>query len=192
MPNKQPDARIIKSRNALMDAGMALLIQNPEASLSDIAQYAGVGRATLYRQFETRDELLVCIAKNCLQKFEEVTDPIESLATSALDAVRLMFELLLPLEAEMSFLMKFETMLPESEDIQHIWQEQQTEIQELLQACQQEKSIDPTLPIAWLESFLDGLFFAAWRWVSESGKCGKEASELAFRSFCQGVAVKSK
>lgn len=195
-PNKKPDARITKSRKALIEAGMALLIQNPDASLSDIAQYAGVGRATLYRQFETRDELVACIIKSCLQKFGDVTQPIETEASSALDAIRLLFDLLLPLESEMSFLMKFEASIsekagPENQEIHQIMQSQQQEIRDLFAACQQEKSIDPKLPLAWLESLLDGLFFAAWRCISESDTTCEKAAKLAFDSFCKGVVVQT-
>ena len=50
---KPLDARIKRSRTAIIEAGLECLNQNNEASLTDIANQAGVGRATLYRLFET-------------------------------------------------------------------------------------------------------------------------------------------
>ncbi|MEJ8662101.1 MULTISPECIES: helix-turn-helix domain-containing protein [Streptomyces] len=57
---KQPTLRRDASRNArrILDAGRAVLRENPQASADDIARAAGLGIATLYRRFPTRDDLV--------------------------------------------------------------------------------------------------------------------------------------
>lgn len=50
------------ARTALLDAAVRVFARNPAASLEDVAAAAGVGRATLFRHFRTRHELLRAVA----------------------------------------------------------------------------------------------------------------------------------
>lgn len=58
------DPRMVKTdatertRQIILDAAARLLSQRPDAGMADIAEEAGVGRATLYRHFATRESLL--------------------------------------------------------------------------------------------------------------------------------------
>ena len=107
---KNLDARAQRSRDALLKSGLALLNSNKEASLSEIATHANVGRATLYRQFETREQLVKEIAIYCLKSLDKACEPIDKKAKSAVDAIRLMFEYTLPLNQELQFLMQLDSL----------------------------------------------------------------------------------
>ena len=47
---------------AILDAAAQVLRRRPDAAMADIADEAGVGRATLYRYFPTRESLLRGVA----------------------------------------------------------------------------------------------------------------------------------
>jgi TetR/AcrR family transcriptional repressor of mexCD-oprJ operon len=47
-----------RTRRAILDAAARVLGQRSEAGMADIAAEAGVGRATLYRHFPTRESLI--------------------------------------------------------------------------------------------------------------------------------------
>jgi TetR/AcrR family transcriptional regulator, mexCD-oprJ operon repressor len=47
-----------RTRRAILDAAARVLSQRPDAGMADIAEEAGVGRATLYRHFPTRESLI--------------------------------------------------------------------------------------------------------------------------------------
>ncbi|MEO0677815.1 MAG: helix-turn-helix domain-containing protein [Pseudomonadota bacterium] len=47
-----------KTRDAIIEAAFAVFSKHPNASLGDVAQHAGVGRATLHRHFPGRAELI--------------------------------------------------------------------------------------------------------------------------------------
>jgi AcrR family transcriptional regulator len=49
-------------QTAILDAAARVLRQRPDAAMADIADAAGIGRATLYRQFPTRQALLRGVA----------------------------------------------------------------------------------------------------------------------------------
>ena len=51
-----------RTRRAILDAAMAVLAENPAASLGDIAATAQVGRSTLHRYFAERTDLLRGVA----------------------------------------------------------------------------------------------------------------------------------
>jgi AcrR family transcriptional regulator len=53
------DAR--RNREAVIEAALGALAADPNASMADIADAAGVGRTTVYRHFENRDELIVAL-----------------------------------------------------------------------------------------------------------------------------------
>ena len=56
--------------------------------MSEIALAAGVGRATLYRHFETKEALTRALAKQCLQETDEILEPARSLkGRPALEAI---------------------------------------------------------------------------------------------------------
>jgi AcrR family transcriptional regulator len=52
----------LANRVALLDAGLAALTRDPDASLESIARAAGLSRRTVYGHFSSRDELVVAIA----------------------------------------------------------------------------------------------------------------------------------
>ena len=59
---------------AILDAGLACFSRNPDASLAEVAQAAGVGRITLYGHFPSRQELMDAVFAHALAKANAVLD----------------------------------------------------------------------------------------------------------------------
>lgn len=59
-PSKTADRRADAQRNiaAILDAARAVLVKDPYATMVQIAERSGVGRATLYRHFGSRERLV--------------------------------------------------------------------------------------------------------------------------------------
>jgi TetR/AcrR family transcriptional regulator, mexCD-oprJ operon repressor len=53
-----------RTREVILDAAAQVLGSRPDAAMADIADHAGVGRATLYRHFPTRESLLRGVAES--------------------------------------------------------------------------------------------------------------------------------
>ena len=165
---------------------MELLNANPDATLSDIASHAGVGRTTLYRQYETREKLINAIAVYCLGALNDVTDPIERQATSALDAVRLLFELAIPLTEELQFLMRLDQWGESDPKVAAISKRHAKEMRELVELGKKEGSIDRSLPTSWVVNLIDGLFIVCWMQLQEEAYTPDQVAILAFTSFAAG------
>jgi AcrR family transcriptional regulator len=184
----QLDARAIRSQKALLKAGLELLNNNHEATLSDIATHAGVGRTTLYRQYETREKLITAIAIDCLETINEATKPIERDAKTALDAIRMLFELAMPLTEEFQFLLILDQFIESDPQIAKIYKQQNQEMVDLVEYGKKKKEIDKSLPTSWLVGLIEGLFYIGWQQQNEHGFSHKEVANLAFNSFRKCVA----
>ncbi|NUU21840.1 MAG: TetR/AcrR family transcriptional regulator, partial [Streptomycetaceae bacterium] len=52
---------------AIIEAGRVCLSRNPTASMTEIAQAAGVGRVTLYGHFSSREDLVEAVVKHVMR-----------------------------------------------------------------------------------------------------------------------------
>lgn len=73
--NRRADAQ--RNRAAIIDAAVACLAANARASMTEIAQAAGVGRVTLYGHFASRRELLDAAAAQTMRRVEEELGPLK-------------------------------------------------------------------------------------------------------------------
>ena len=90
MPTAEPPARRADARRnieTILDAAERRLAADPDASMSDIAAEAGLGRVTIYGHFKTRAELIEVVARRVLEDANEVLadvdltgDPADALA----------------------------------------------------------------------------------------------------------------
>lgn len=71
---KRSDAR--RNRDAILAAALEALTESPDASLNAIAKRAGVANATLYRNFPTREQLVLATYQ---QEVERLVDAADSL-----------------------------------------------------------------------------------------------------------------
>jgi len=72
---QRSDAR--RNRTAILDAALDCLARDPQASIIDIAQAAGVGRVTLYGHFATRSQLIEAAFVHALRQAEATLDAID-------------------------------------------------------------------------------------------------------------------
>ena len=96
------DRRIVQSEQAIIEAGISALLLNPSAGMSEIAQFAGVGRATLYRHFESREALIRKLAIVCAEETDIALEPYAHLTGRA--AIEAVIDVLVPMADRFRFL----------------------------------------------------------------------------------------
>lgn len=62
-----------RTRKAIVEAAIAMLATNPQASLTEIAAAATVGRTTLHRYFPERTDLMTGIVEVCVEQLNQAT-----------------------------------------------------------------------------------------------------------------------
>ena len=174
-----------QTRDAIIEAAFQLFKANPKASLGDIAQHAGVGRATLHRYFPSRDELVIELAKIALQELDDAADQAADQAESYTDAIKLILQALVPLADRQWFLAN--SAVDANPEIQEAYHRQAKEMADVVEQAKLEGGVGQEWPAAWVVEVLDALLFAAWEMVRKEEATEKQAAELAWNTFVNGL-----
>ena len=181
-----PAGRSEKSRNAILEAAAALFSRNPGASLSEVAETADVGRATLHRHFASREDLIRTLALDALRRTDEATEHIEREAKSAVHAMQLMIEAVVPLGDHFHFLAT-EPAAQRDPEIEAVYRRQLDEVAELVEAMRGEGAVGQDLPTLWVAATIDALIYTAWTAVREGSIARNDAATLVFRTLLSGI-----
>jgi TetR/AcrR family transcriptional regulator, mexCD-oprJ operon repressor len=84
---RRADAR--RNIEAILDAAERCLAADPDASMSDIAGAAGLGRVTVYGHFKSRAELIEVVARRVLEDANEVLSGVDLTGDPAAALARL-------------------------------------------------------------------------------------------------------
>lgn len=182
------DARYKKSRAAIIDAGIEVLLANPNAGMSEIAQAAGVGRATLYRHFETRNELVQALTILCLEETDEILQPVKDAGLTGLSAISASIDLIVPMADKYRFLMSLSAIAAEDATVKRIYRRQLKELYDLVEVAKDAGEIDSNLPTAWVVGSYDALLNTAWELVEQNQLTSVDAAVYFKRSFAASVA----
>lgn len=104
-------ADALRNRGTILDAAVDVLAVDPSASLGEVARRAGLGRATLYRHFPSREALRDAIRAEALSRAEAALREAALDDVPAREGVRRAAEVLVPLG------MRFRVLLAEGADL---------------------------------------------------------------------------
>lgn len=181
------DARAIRSRQALLDAGLELLLKNPTASLSEIAGHAGVGRATLYRQFESREQLIQALTLESLKVKEEALLPLKSQSYDAMLTLEAIFNAIMPLADKFHFLLSLWNIAEQDPEVMAIYNNQLYELLALVDRGKKEGSINQQLDSNWLVCLIDSLIYSGWWMMTHMNMSSEAAAQHAICSLRNGI-----
>ncbi len=186
--NKQ-DPRASRSRRALLDSTISLFLSNPHATMSDIASHAGIGRATLYRHFETREKLILALAMESLELTDQVLEPIRVQNLTAMESLTKGLHAIMPLANRFHFLISLWNVCSENNtEVMAIYNRQLEQLAEVIEQGKREKSIDNGISTNWIVLLIDSLIYMGWWSISTGEQTAEQAAELAVISLFKGVA----
>lgn len=160
------DKRVIHSEKAITETSIQTLLLSPTAGMSEIAAASGVGRATLYRHFASREVLIEKLILICVEELETASEPIKQLTGRA--AIEAYIEVKMPLADRFHFLTTLWSHVEDREAIQQIDKQLISEMGTLVDQAKEAGEIKPDLPTKWIVSFYDSILMAAW-WLIASG-----------------------
>jgi AcrR family transcriptional regulator len=174
-----------QARDAIVEAAFQVFGQDPGASLADIAERAGVGRATLHRHFKGRDDLMVALAHTAMRELDEAVDAAVADAPSYTEALRISLEAIIPLADRQWFLAR--ESVEHDPEVMAAYRRQLKELADAIDAAKAEGSFSAEVPTSWIGQAFDHLVYAAWESVRSGEATANQAAALAWRTLTAGL-----
>lgn len=176
-----------RTREKVINLAMNVLAKNPKASLNEIAEAAEIGRATLFRHFKSRKQLIHELVVEADRKLENATRPIIEKNSNARDTLEEFIKVLVPLGASFHFL-NSEQIYSEGSGIEDLYKNQLMRLKELSTKLRAEKVVAAHIPPAWVAAVLDNLIYTAWVTVLAGDIAPNDAPGLVLYSFLNGLS----
>lgn len=174
------------TKDSLIEAAIQVLASRPSASLSEIAECAGVKRVTLHRLVGTREELLKEIAVRSLEEMDQACNAAAQGSQTAIAALRAIVAALVPVGDRCHFLWTQDWLWEEPKVAKKI-AKQTKELFALIDLAKAEGSIASDIPNVWINSAIDAIVFTSLS-ASRSGDIAvNDAASLAVRTLFNGI-----
>lgn len=177
------------TRDSLLEAAIRVFASRPDASLSDVADAAGVRRVTLHRLLGSRDELLRSIAVRSLAEMDEACRRAVEGADSAIGTLRACVEALTPVGDRCHFLWT-QSGIWEEPTVAREVDRQNRELAELIDAAKSEGSIATDIPNAWIINAIESVVFAALKTARAGDIAVNDAGRLAVQTLFAGIETR--
>ena len=171
-----------RNHDAILEAAVQVLAAQPEAGVAESAAAAGVGRATVYRHFTSREELIEALrlhaSDEARARFADARvdegDPVEALErlVSAMLALGDRYRVIFPQDRERSPRRSAVLLAP---------------LTRLIARAQAEGAIDPDVPPAWVIASLRALLRAAVGEIEARQLARDLAAQQVVRTLVRGV-----
>ncbi|GAA1827516.1 helix-turn-helix domain-containing protein [Actinomadura chokoriensis] len=183
LPRERSDVR--RNRRALLEAAAEALAQNPGASMMEVARAAQLTRATVYRHFSSRGELIEAMRAELLERARLALTAARLDEGPALDALRRAVDALVPLG------LRFRAILAEGNILDPEFVGERAEllapVLHVIERGQQAGSLRADVPATWVLTMTAATLAAA---VGTSPATSDTAiADLVFSTLIEGVAA---
>lgn len=194
-PASQRQPAIDRSRSAVLDAVVEILVATPDASMAEISARVGVGRTTLYRMFPTKERLVVAVALDAIDRMSrsQVEAGIPgSFAHGAsvhdsIAAFERLIASLVPLGPRVTYLLRVPS-LDDDEQIADTVRELDAVVVQAIQRGQGAGHFSTVLPASWILESLYAIVYVAWERVHRGVLAPADAMELVVETWLRGTA----
>jgi AcrR family transcriptional regulator len=177
------------TEDRIVDAAIRILGADPHASMAAVALASGVGRATVYRHYSTRDVLIRAIRLRALRDCQQALTPApldQACATEALGAV---VAILLPMLDRYRVLL--DAPPPDRSDPEQgkLTDAIERPLLALIRRGQSVGEFDAQLPATFVLEVLTGVLRAARAAMAAGEVSAESASALAVRALLSGIGT---
>ncbi|GAA4443069.1 TetR/AcrR family transcriptional regulator [Phytohabitans houttuyneae] len=186
MVDTQDTASRARTRQAIIDAAIAVLGKNLSAPLGEVATAAEVGRTTLHRYYPERSDLIKAIKAESVLRLRQATERARLDEGTGAEALRRLCEEYFDLGNVLSLIFSEHQFLTEADWCEFGTSEDLFRV--TVERGHRDGSIDPELPVSWLESVLWSQLYAAWSYAAESGESRHQVLRLTVRTLAGAIA----
>jgi TetR/AcrR family transcriptional repressor of mexCD-oprJ operon len=169
----------------IVAAATRLLADNPEATMQDVADAAGLGRATVYRHFPTREGLTRAIELAAIAEVGaaladgrlEEGDPVEALGR----AIELIFEI-----GDRYRVVAHNPRAGHSDEKRDTAEGAFRPMAALLERARRQGALAPEPPLEWVYAVVGAIIGAAFRQLALGTLTREEAPRVVMRTILSG------
>lgn len=177
-------AVLLRNFDQIIDGATLALAENPAASMREVAEHSGVVRATLYRHFSSREELLREIFRSAGESTQAAIKAAEPQRGPATEALRRQIEALLEVAGRYRIIAEQRLAFA---DLEGEVAQAMTPLVELIERGQSEGSIRADLSARWLARTLPTLCTAAPASLAEGDFEPAEAVDVILKTFFESL-----
>lgn len=181
-------ADALRNEAAIAEAALRVLAEQPHASMAEIAEASGLGRATLYRHFPNRGELVHAIQRQALDSAGE------AIAACDLDGLPAPLALEQAIRALVGVGDRYRVLVQEGTPDPRMLERQRAVAEPLLATIlrgQQTGELRRDLPAPWILASMANLLVLARREIGAGRLTPDEAAEMVASTLLRGVAVQA-
>ncbi|PIE61845.1 MAG: hypothetical protein CSA29_01195 [Desulfobacterales bacterium] len=177
------------TRQRIIEEAIVCISKDTNAGLDEIAEAAGVGRATLYRNFKSRSGLLTELKLSAGFRLQEAAGPVFKSQAQAREKLARYISLMVPLGASLNVSAYFGKPFREKDEDPRVVAKFEHHISQVRQLCLdlvKQGAISENTPVVWLVTVLTSLVFAAWEKVESGDIAPKQAPWMVLETFLGG------
>lgn len=180
-------ADALRNEAAIADAALRVLAGQPGASMAEIAEASGLGRATLYRHFRTRADLVAAIQRQALETAGE------AIAACGLGDLAGPAALECAIRALAGVGDRYRVLARETSPDPRRLEQQQSVAGPLLATIrrgQERGELRADLPAPWVLASMGNLLVLAMREIGAGRLSADQAAELVASTLLDGVVAR--
>jgi AcrR family transcriptional regulator len=176
----------VQTDDRLLDAASRLLAIDATAGLGEIADAAGISRATLHRRYPNRESLELAILERAIVRLEAVTAEVKATGATGRPALEALIPRVFPIAQSISLNLLFgdqarnQLMIERSTDLMNTWCH-------WIETGQRRSEIRIDLPARWIIEALHGLGHAALFGIETGVIASADAVRLLMSTLFDGV-----
>ncbi|MGD9571983.1 MAG: TetR/AcrR family transcriptional regulator [Thermoleophilia bacterium] len=173
----------------VVEVATRVLADDPHATVQEIADTAGIGRATVYRHFPSREALLSAITTAAFREIRETLDGLALDRAEPVEGLRVALDAFFEVGDRYRFLAVDRSPHEHHPDKQAAMLDVFAPLAALLDRAQASGVVRRDLPPEWVRSALGALMRTAFE-LTDSGELAREeAPEIVLRTFLEGVSA---
>ncbi|CAM2011539.1 TetR/AcrR family transcriptional regulator [Acanthopleuribacter pedis] len=178
---------LANTADRIVQAAVTCLAHNPKATLTELAESAGVSRMTLHRHFKTRELLLEAVQHHLVTKTLAIVAEAAAGDADPRDQLRHIIEACVRRQNGFHLLMQGAGSHEDHDRDTCPFAEMNRRILTLIETLQARGDIRPDLPVDWVFHSFDGVIYVAWECLQRGTVAPRDVPRLAWETFSGGV-----
>lgn len=175
-----------KTRPNILEAARSVFTRNPDAPVHEVADAAGISRATFYRYFPSRDNLIRELTQAAWLDLETALNEVLSENTRGEEKLLALCEAMVPLGDRFIYALQEQSIESETK-IEFLLKSGGLKVALFIEDLKAEGVIRTDIHSIWIRSVFYSLIYTAWLRIQNGSISQQEAVKLVYQTLLKGL-----